>query len=69
MFHKYRVMVKILCVLFLMSVPLSGQQSYVSRYDLYTGYALLNSPKIGLVENGFHTQFGYRPKTWVSPGL
>src|ERR1039458_9727879 len=30
------------------------------------GYAFLNSPKIGLFENGFHTQFGYRVRTWVS---
>jgi len=56
-------------VSFLFSFPLPGQQSYVSRYDLYTGYAFLNSPKIGLFENGFHTQIGIRPRTWYSMGF
>lgn len=56
-------------IFFLGSLPLSGQQSYVTRYDLYTGYAFLDSPKIGLFENGFHTQFGFRPRTWVSLGI
>jgi len=46
-----------------------GQQSYVTRFDLYTGYAFLDSPKIGLFENGFQFQFGVRPKTWVSLGF
>jgi hypothetical protein len=55
--------------LFLLCLPLFAQQSYVTRYDLYTGYAFLNSPKIGLFENGFQTQFGYRAKTWVSLGF
>src|SRR5664280_3156916 len=69
MFDKHRVIVITLSILFLLSLPLSGQQSYVTKYDLYTGYAFLNSPKIGLFENGFHTQFGYRVRTWVSLGF
>ena len=28
------------------------QQTYVTRYDLFTGYAFLDSPKVGLFENG-----------------
>jgi hypothetical protein len=52
-----------------MSLPLAAQQDYVTRWDLYTGYAFLDSPKIGLFENGFHTQLGYRAKTWVSLGI
>jgi hypothetical protein len=56
-------------ILLLLSLPLWGQQSYVTRYDLYGGYAFLDSPKIGLFENGFQTQFGYRVKTWVSLGF
>jgi hypothetical protein len=36
---------------------------------VYTGYAFLDSPKIGLFENGFHTQLGYRVKPWVSLGI
>ena len=46
-----------------------GQQSYVTKYDLFTGYAFLDSPKIGLFENGFQFQVGMRPKKWVSLGF
>jgi hypothetical protein len=58
-----------LAILFLVSFPAAAQQTYVTKYDLYTGYAFLNSPKIGLFENGFHTQFGLRPKPWLSFGI
>ena len=51
------------------SAPLFCQQSYVSRYDVYGGYAFLNSPAISLFENGFATQVGIRPKTWLSFGF
>jgi hypothetical protein len=68
MFSQRRAIVIVLGILFLLALPLSGQQSYVSRYDLYTGYAFLNSPKIGLFENGFHTQFGVRLKKWITIG-
>ena len=56
--------------MFLMLVPAGvAQQTYVTRYDLFTGYTFLYSPSIGLFENGFHTQIGYRPKTWYSIGF
>jgi hypothetical protein len=48
---------------------LSGQQTDVSRYDFYAGYAFLDSPRIGLFENGFQMQFGVRPKPWYSLGF
>jgi len=54
---------------FLLTTAGFGQQSYVTRYDLFTGYAFLNSPHIGLFENGFQMQFGVRPKTWYSIGF
>jgi hypothetical protein len=69
MFDQRRAIVIALGILLFLSIPLSGQQAYVSRYDFYTGYAFLDSTKIGLFENGFHTQFGYRAKTWVSLGF
>lgn len=69
MFDQRRAVVVALGILYFLSRPLFGQQSYVSRYDLYTGYAFLDSPKIGLWENGFQTQFGYRAKTWMSIGF
>lgn len=46
-----------------------GQQTYVTRFDAYAGYALLNSPQIGLFENGFQMQLGVRPRTWYSLGF
>ena len=55
-------------VLLLTSIAF-GQQTYVTRYDLYGGYAFLDSPKIGLFEHGFQTQAGIRPKKWVSLGF
>ena len=54
------------CSLFLSSL---GQQSYVTRYDIYGGYAFLNSPNVSLFEHGFASQIGFRPKTWVSVGF
>jgi hypothetical protein len=52
-----------------MSVPVFSQQTYVTRYDLFTGYTYLNSPKVSLPEHGFHLQAGFRPTTWYSLGF
>jgi hypothetical protein len=46
-----------------------AQQEYVSRFDAFAGYAFLNSPHIGLFENGFAAQIGLRPRTWYSVGF
>ena len=53
----------------LFAFPLAGQQTYVPRYDVFAGYAYLNSPKIGLPEHGVHFQIGMRPRTWYSLGF
>ena len=53
----------------LLALPLFGQQTYVTRYDAYVGYAFLDSPHIGLFENGVAAQVGFRPKTWMSFGF
>lgn len=50
-------------------LPAFGQQTYVTRYDAYVGYAFLDSPHIGLSENGVATQVGFRPRTWMSFGF
>jgi len=55
--------------LLLSSSSAVGQQTYVSRYDAYVGYAFLDSPHVSLFENGVHSQFGVRPKTWYSLGF
>jgi hypothetical protein len=52
-----------------LAVPAFGQQNYVSRFDLYGGYAFLESPHVKLFENGFATQIGVRPKPWLSLGF
>jgi hypothetical protein len=41
----------------------------VTRYDAFVGYGFLNSPNIGLFENGMAVQVGLRPKTWCSVGF
>ena len=56
-------------ILLVLSFPLFGQQDYVTRYDVYGGYAFLNSGAVNLFENGFATQIGVRPKTWLSLGF
>jgi hypothetical protein len=55
--------------LLLASVTANGQQSYVSRYNLYAGYTFLDSPHVSLFENGFHCQAGVNPKTWLALGF
>jgi hypothetical protein len=46
-----------------------GQQTYVGRFDIYAGYAYLNSPHISLAESGFQTQFGVRVVPWLTLGF
>ena len=46
-----------------------AQQTYVTRFDLFTGYTYLNSSNVSLAEHGFQTQFGVRPWTWMSLGF
>jgi len=53
----------------LASVTAQGQQDYVPRYNLYAGYAFLDSPHVSLFENGFHFQAGVNPKTWYALGF
>jgi hypothetical protein len=55
--------------LLLAASPVAAQQTYVSQFDAYAGYAFLDSPRISLFENGFQAQFGYRPKPWYSLGF
>jgi hypothetical protein len=56
-------------VFLLPALPASGQQMYVPRYDVYTGYSFLSSPHIDLFENGFAAQVGFRPRKWLSFGF
>src|SRR3954463_7721769 len=64
-----RVTILTLSILLLLSFTAAGQQSYVAQFDIYGGYGFLNSPAVSLFEHGFATQFGFRPKTWMSFGV
>ncbi len=55
--------------LLLLTGPASGQQTDITRFDAYVGYGFLDSPHIGLFENGVAMQVGYRPKRWYSVGF
>jgi hypothetical protein len=69
MTDKPRVIVITLGILFLLSLPLAGQQTYVTQFDVYGGYGFLKSSSVNLFENGFAAQIGFRPKTWLSLGF
>jgi len=60
-----------ICVLssLLLSSIAFGQQDYIGRYDVYTGYMYLKSSLIDLGESGFHTQIGMNPAKWYSLGF
>ncbi len=57
-----------LALLFLASSAF-GQQSYVSRFDIFGGYTFLDAPSLSLTNSGFNFQAGVRPKTWYSLGF
>jgi len=69
MFTALAARVLFLLAILLIALPAFGQQNYVSRYDIFTGYTFLDSPKVSLAEHGFHLQAGLRPKTWYSLGF
>lgn len=59
----------VLSLALLFAPSVFGQQDYVTQFDLFTGYTFLDSPQIGLFENGFQFQAGYRWRPWVSLGF
>lgn len=64
-----RALIRLAVVVVLLTSPIFCQQEYVTRYDVFGGYSFLNSPSVGLFENGFEFQIGVRPKTWYSLGF
>lgn len=59
----------VLVLLFLLVTTGYAQQTNVTRFDAFTGYAFLDSPHVSLFQNGAQFQLGYRPRTWVSLGF
>src|ERR1700738_1234121 len=66
---KWTLVLMFTAVSLFMTSAASAQQAYVSRYDAFAGYTFLDSPHLGLFENGFQFQAGVRPKTWYSLGF
>jgi len=46
-----------------------AQQTYVNRFDVYTGYSFLSTPSLNLFQNGFNTEIGWNARTWVALGF
>ena len=46
-----------------------AQQDYVGRYDFFTGFSYLNSPKLDLQQRGFNTQIGVNLRRWLAFGF
>ncbi len=67
--HRVSPSAALSLLLFLLAAVASAQQSYISRFDQFDGYTYLNSPVVSLAQNGFHTQFGVRPVTWLALGV
>jgi hypothetical protein len=67
-FRPFSLCILALALIFF-AVPLRAQQTDVERFDAFAGYTFLDSPKVGLFENGVGGQFGVRPKRWLSLGF
>jgi len=59
----------ILIASFLLATIAGAQQTQLKRYDLYVGFADLNSPALGLNQTGLHTQFGVNVRRWYAIGF
>ncbi len=54
--------------LFSISTALFAQQDYVRRYDAFTGFSYLASPKMNLYQRGFNGEFGVNVTRWLALG-
>ena len=63
-------MKRLLLCLFLLLLSLSAfaQQDYVPRFDAFTGFSYLASPKINLDGRGFNGEFGVNATRWLAMG-
>ena len=57
--------------LFALFLPLLGfaQQDYVGRFDAFTGFSYLASPKMNLYQRGFNGEFGVNATRWLALGV
>jgi len=54
----------LVAILTMCVAPAFSQQTYVTRYDFSAGYTFLDSPHLGLFENGFNLQAAVHPSTF-----
>jgi hypothetical protein len=61
---------RFLLLLFVLLIGSSAfaQQNYVSRYDAFTGFSYLYSPKLNLDGRGFNGEFGVNVNRWLALG-
>ena len=59
----------LVAILTMCAPPAFSQQTYVTRYDFSAGYTFLDSPHLGLFENGFNLQAAVRPSGWYAVGF
>lgn len=67
--HGKRMFRILAIAVFAYSLSASAQQTYIQRYDIYTGFTYFNSPSLNLAEHGFHLQSGYNATRKVSFGF
>ncbi len=63
---------RVYCTLALLSpaARLPAQQTYLARWDLYTGFSDLNTPGLNNINQiGFHLQAGFNANRWSSYGF
>ncbi len=65
----HRTWIVLALSLFTLASPGRAQQSYVGRFDLYTGFTYFTSPDINLDQRGFHLQAGINARTWLALGF
>jgi len=58
----------VLLILTCASTACLAQQDYVGRYDAFTGFSYLSSPKLNLDERGFNGEFGVNVTRWLAIG-
>ncbi|HTU44097.1 MAG TPA: outer membrane beta-barrel protein [Bryobacteraceae bacterium] len=54
---------------FLLAPHADAQQSYVGLFDLYGGFAYLDSPSVKLQQRGGHLQAGINYNSWLALGF
>ncbi len=59
----------LLGVILCLSVGAFAQQSYVPRFDAFTGFSYLATPKMNLAQRGFNGEFGVNVNRWLALGM